>query len=157
MIDQEYGFLPKKGGVPNISQSTNILFFLFDFWQTCCGQVAEEIVYELPGDTSERRSQTLPSTFRATATNTTPQPERFVERPQSIPDRGTPSVLSPEDRENVSFDAGRYSPGPQTPLTGSSSSSGLSDSPSPRNVSDLKHADPVSYYTLQKGMRLVEN
>ena len=135
----------------------SILFFIFDFWKTRCDQGAEEIVYELPGDTSERRSQNLPSTFRATAANTTPQPERLVERPQSIPDRRIPGVLSPEDRENVLFDAGRYSPVPQTPLTGSSSSSGLSTSPSPRNVSDIKHADPVSYYTLQKGMRLVED
>jgi hypothetical protein len=59
----------------------SILFFLFEFWQIRCDRAAGETVYELPGGTLEMRSQTLPSTFRATAADTTPQPETFVERP----------------------------------------------------------------------------
>jgi hypothetical protein len=140
----------------------NILFFIFEFWQIRCDRKAEETVYELPGDTPEMRSEPLPSTSGATTANTTSQPGTFVEHIQSISNSGTPGLLSPEDGKSVWFDAGKSSSRPQTPFTGSSSSfsssssSGSSISSSPRNVLDPKHTNPVSYYTRQKGMRLVE-
>lgn len=120
----------------------SILFFLFDFWQKFRAQAAEKTVYELLGDTPEVRPRTLPSMSRATAANTSSQPGPSVERLQSVLKGGIPGRLSPEVGKNVRFDVGRSSPGPQTPSTGS-------------NVSNLKHADSVLYYTLQKSMRLV--
>jgi hypothetical protein len=134
----------------------SILFFIFKFGQTRCDRAAEETVYELPGDTPEMRSEPLPSTSGATTANTTSQPGTFVERLQSIKNSGTPGFSSPEDGRSVCSDAGNSSSRRKTPFTGSSSSSSSSISSSPRNVSDLKHTNPVSYYTRQKGMRLVE-
>ncbi|KAG9204901.1 hypothetical protein G6514_010135 [Epicoccum nigrum] len=147
-----------------ISIVISIVFFILEFWQRRRDQAAEETVFELPGDAPEMRPQTLPSTSRATAADTTPQsgtPGTFVNCLQSISNGRTfPGSLSPEAGTNVRFDVGKSSPGPQTPFTdsssssGSSSYSGSSSSSSPRKFSLLKNIAPVSYFTLHKGMLL---
>ena len=131
--------------------AVSIIFFVFSFWQVCRDRAAGETVHELPGDTPEMQSQILPSSIRASAANTLPQPKASAERVQSIANNGTPGSLSLKE-----IDVGRYSPGLWTPYTGSSNSSDSSGSSRPHNVPDPKYTDPVSYY-LQKGMRLVED
>ncbi|OSS47743.1 hypothetical protein B5807_06587 [Epicoccum nigrum] len=112
----------------------SIVFFIIEFWQRRRDQAAEETVFELPGDAPEMRPETLSSTSRATAVDTTLR-------------SGTPGTF--------------VFPGPQTTFTDSSSSSGSSSyfgspsSSSSRNFSLLKNTAPVFYFTLHKGMLLV--